>query len=581
MPALAELTKNGRTTPEALIEILKEKKEPSLGELNPLLFPPDLTNPEAIDALKLVALKKITKYGGLEPTVIESAAAYNIHTHKQEPRLIVRFNVDTLTQEQLAALENLVRSTYSTAVKTRKSTYGTPITIGGYPELDNPQERRRQKSWGKRLGWYFGPNLDPKVENTHTGLFVHKDLGTQDMANFLKGRDCKEWFFNANIVDPIIHKPVKTSYIIEIREADLYHTDVIEFTTQVAHILAKGHTITDRWLKYEIYNDLNRLGLRKNGKDTAHGLDKHTTHIERVLILPLANLGLSTSIRFNAGSVLLVGVPGTGKTLVAEQFLQRDIGVFLLPIDPLHLAQELYAPPEKKRILPRISQVFAQTGIPVVLHIDDIENVLQGKEQNTINSTLLNLMAGVRESGFFVLASTNHPEQLNDQLLQPQRFAHILYFGLCNEEARRGILEVHTTQISRSLNIPLFNSVQERATVIRAIALHTQGYTPRYLAEICTTAKSFYLARIAVEKNRRIGLSEEDINTTFTLEDWARALDEVDKKYNKLAVSKRDEELRRFVEKHHGQVGFGIPSQNGKTVALQETVARLNSTPSH
>lgn len=566
-------TKIRQVPPKEALEQFKEKKEPSLGELNPLLFPPNLENPEAIAALTIVTTKKITQYGGLHPTTLEPAKVYNVNTTKEEPRFIARFEVDTISEEELGLLEALIKKTYGASVRTRHNSQGYAIPVGKYPELESKdQKAKKQERGGTLLGWYFGPNL-AEIANTHAGLFIYKNLGSTNMANFLKGRSYKDWFFSNDIVDPITKKPVKTKTVIEIREGNLYQTDLVELITQVSSTLANKQLIDNPWLKYEIYNDLNRLGLKRTGKDNIYGLDEQIKHTERVLILLLANPYLSRGIDLKASSVLLVGVPGTGKTLVAEYFLQKDIGVFLVPIDPLHLSQELSAPPEKKTILPRISQVSAQTGIPIVLHIDDIENIMQGKEQNAINSTILNLMAGVRESGFFVLASTNHPEQLNEQLLQPQRFAHILYFGLCNEEARRGILEIHATRVSRELEKPLFSSIQERDLVLTAIARNTQNYTPRYLAEICTIAKTFYLQRVASTQQRNIGLTENNINSQFSLEDWAKAMAEVDAKYKKGDVEKRDGELRAFVEKHQTLVGF---TQNGQlTDTLEQTIKQL------
>lgn len=586
MPALTAEARpgvNGGGEREVLLERLKERKEPSLGELNPLLFPPDLGNPEAVEAIKLVARRKIDEYEGLQPASLESSLVHNATTDKQELRLVVRFELETLTQKQIEELEQLVRLTYGASVRTRTNPYGGGLAVTGYPELEKPQDKNKKQktsAGGRRLGWYFGPNLET-VANTHRGLLVYRDLGTSDMANFLKGRGYREWFFNKDIVDPITRKPIQTKYLVEIREDALYQTDLVEFITQASSVLSGKDIITDRRLKYWVYNDLNRLGLKKAGQDTIYGLDEQLRYIERVLILPLANLNLASSIDLHAGSVLLVGVPGTGKTLVAEYFLQQDTGVFLVPIDPLHLARELQAKPEEKKLIPRISRVFAQTGIPIVLHIDDIENIVQGKEQNILNSTLLNLMAGVRESGFFVLASTNHPEQLNEQLLQPQRFAHAIYFGLPTPEARYGILDKHATMVSKELGHNLFPNREERHIILEAVADDscTQLYTPRFLAEIATTAKSFLLERVAREKAQKIGLAEKDLNITFTVEDWAQALEEVNRKYNKQAVRRRDEELKEFVRRHQHKFGISSQPTDGRlSTSLRVTLEQIAAT---
>ena len=415
----------------------------------------------------------------------------------------------------------------------------------------------------------MGPNTSP-VDSPHQGLFVYRDLGEVGMANYLKSHSHKEWFLNPNLVNPITGRPLKTKYLVEIREAGLYQTDLAEFVTQASFALGKGEMLEHRQLLYELYNDLNRLGLKKAERGDIYGLDSEIDRVNRVLILPLANLGLSLGIDLNAGSAVLVGVPGTGKTLIAEYFLQQDSGLFFLPLDPLQLAQDLASPPEKKRILPRVSEVFNQTGIPIVIHIDDIENIAQNDQQ--INSTLLNLMAGVRESGFFVLASTNFPEKLTAQLLQPQRFAHVIYTGLPSEEARRGILDIHATRVSRELGKPLFTSDDERDTILSAIAKQSENFTPRYLAETCTEAKSFYLQRVSQRAERASGLTEDDLDDTFTVEDWVRGYEEASKKYDMESTVKRDKELKEFARNYYRRMGFSINHREQEVSPLKTII---------
>ena len=339
----------------------------------------------------------------------------------------------------------------------------------------------------------------------------------------------------------------------------MYQTDLVELATQVASILTNNKLIKNPKFTYEIYNELNRLGLKKTNKEDIFGLDEQINRIERVLILPLANIEAASSMELTPSSILLIGVPGTGKTHVIEGFLQQDTGVFIIPIDPKTLAAELLAGPQKKVILPRISKVFKQTGIPVILHLDDVENIANGDE--AINSTLLNLMAGVRESGFFVIASTNYPEKLTPQLLQPQRFGHVIYFGLHQTEARRAIINRHAIQESLTLGRPLFKSEEERRAIIQVLTELTENFTPRYLADIPKEARSFLLERLAGVKNQRSGLGEEDISELTTVEDWEKAFQEVNRKYDKNEIIRRDGQLREFGQKYYRSM-LGLPTPN-------------------
>lgn len=565
-PTPAEAVRGGR-----LVENLREKKEPSLGELNPLLFPPDLGNPEVTEALQIVIARRIGRTHGLQPASVESTMVYDPSSSSLYRRMMVKFETSLLTEAQIKLLEDLTRDTYGESVRTRKSIGGGVIAPGYYPKTEQERVKKSKMNEDKQLlGWYMGAHISP-LTPVHNGLYVFRDFGEATIADYLKNYNYKEWFFNDELVSPMKKdKTFQTKYRVEIREGGLgspmdppglYQTDLVELAVQVASILGKGELIEDPKLKYQIYNDLNRLGLRKTDREDIYGLDEQIDRIERVLILPLANIEAANSIDLTPSSVLLVGVPGTGKTHVIESMLQQDNGVFILPVDPKTLAAELAARPADKKILPRISKVFKQTGVPVVLHLDDVENIAE--KEDSINSSLLNLMAGVRESGFFVIASTNYPERLSPQLLQPQRFGNVIYFGLHSTEARSSMLRRHALRESRNLGRPLFPSDENREAIVRALAELTDGYTPRYLADIPKEARSFLLARLARIREVGFGLTEEDIDDTTTVEDWERAFAEVDRKYDKQAVKKRDDELREFSERHYkSKAGFQISNAN-------------------
>lgn len=557
---------------ENYLERLKEKKEPSLGERNPLLYGPDVDNPEAIQVIKSSVSTMIARYSGLQPETSEVGMIEDQYG-KVYPRLIIRFTVNELTEEQIQSIEGAVGNAYKTSVRTRTDIYGAAIKPSQYPEIEQKtasSSSRRKKTTSSKLGWYMGPDTTP-VEATHQGVFVCRDLGEAGMAQYLQNKSPQEWF-HANLVNPM-GKPLPKKYLIEIRELNLYQTELVELAVRISHILSNGKDIQNQSLIYEIYNDLNRRGLRKN---RIHGLEREIERIERVLISPLANLEASSSIGLQPESVLLVGVPGTGKTLVAEHFLRQDNGVFFVPLDPSALATELAAPEEKKWIMKRVSSVFQGTGIPVVLHIDDIEGLAEIKE---IRSPLLNLMAGVRERGFYALASTNFPEKLDTQLLQPQRFGHIIYFGLPDSNVRSGILDVHATRVSRELGKVLFESEEQRTLIIKALAQHSEGFTSRFLAEICNEAKTFYLERLRNQKQTRIGLRESDLEGTFSLDDWERALKEVTARYDKNTTTKRDNEIREFAQKHYQPMGFQVYSDGRKEPSLlRKTVEALSQT---
>ena len=104
---------------------------------------------------------------------------------------------------------------------------------------------------------------------------------------------------------------------------------------------------------------------------------------------------------------------------------------------------------------------------------------------------------------------------------------------------------------------------------------NTQGFTPRFLAEICTQAKINLLRRISQQKQQKVGLSEQDLEDTFVLEDWAEALNDVSRMYNKKETADWDEKIREFVSKHRRQTGFVQNMGDGSIDTFVETYQRL------
>lgn len=539
---------------KARVEALRilDKDAFKLGDLNPLIHPTDLTRRESTDAVKHTMLKKIQEYGGLLPEALGSTIVHEPNEDKADLRFVARFEVPKLTENQLRLLEELVEQTYDVTVRTRTDSKGNDIPPESYPPTQLGEEMK-----SKTGGWYMGPNTTLPTKSLHQGLFVFKDYGPINKENFLDDSQTPRKF------------------IVEVREAEQYQTDLVTFVAQVASILGQERLLDEGQLLYETYYDLMRLGLKKIEAESIYGMDDAIDTIRRELITPLASPDISGGLDEDPQSVLMIGVPGTGKTLLVERLLQEETGLFVLPIDSFELQKELSQPKEKQYLMPRIAQIGRITGRRVILHVDDIENMV-GEHEDT-NSTMLNLMAGVQENGFYVIASTNYPEKINPSLIQPQRFSVLLYCGLQNEQARREILKIHADMESKKLGMPLFSSNEVRDIILNEVAAHTNYFTPRYLANIATVAKSHLIDRIAKAKGRIIGLTEEDMaGYTFDVTDWEKAYDEVSSKYDDADTRKRDEELRKFVKKHsHQATGFSTNETSHRRIFSQEVFARV------
>lgn len=526
----------------------KDKEKPSLGELNPLIHKPDFAKTGVIDSLTEVTYGILEKYGLMSPVSIGKFEVTSCGQEAQtKPRFMATFEMDKLPERKIKLLENLVRERYSSTSITRVSGLdGRPVLPYPYPGIDGRVVIQRE-------GWYFGPE-NGSIDGHQQGLFVYKD-------NMSQGRKFTD------------DTPVKPKFIVEIREADKHQVDLVEFIVQTSSILAKGKTLDQGELIHETYYDLMELGLKERGEMGLYGLEEQLGIIKRSLIYPLANKDARDGLQQYPESVLLIGVPGTGKTLLAEEIIRERPDVFVLPFDPLDLAKEMVTEKEKQTLMPRIAEISRITGKSIIFHIDDIENMV--KEDEKTNSTMLNLMAGLKDSDFYLISSTNDPEKIPVNLRQPQRLGHPVHCPLQGERARFEILKIHAGAKSFSQNNPLFPSEEAREALLEDVAKKTESYTPRYLAQIANVAKSYFLERVVKDEGKSSGLTEEEMSRyCFSLEDWKNAFSFVSIRCDAGQMRDRDRHLASVVAAMtKDKVGFEIESKTElREVFDQQTI---------
>ncbi len=144
--------------------------------------------------------------------------------------------------------------------------------------------------------------------------------------------------------------------------------------------------------------------------------------------------------------VLLIGPPGTGKTMLAKAIACEAKANFF----SAHGSDftEVFVGVGAKRV----RQLFrrASQNRPAIIFIDEIDCVgknrkfdTHGEHQQTINA-LLAAMDGFESSqGIVVVAATNRPEDLDEALLRPGRFDRKVYVPYPDMKGRRAILETH------------------------------------------------------------------------------------------------------------------------------------------
>jgi MoxR-like ATPase len=145
--------------------------------------------------------------------------------------------------------------------------------------------------------------------------------------------------------------------------------------------------------------------------------------------------------------LLLVGVPGSGKSLCAKA-VATEWTLPLLKLDPAGLYNKYIGETEKNF---RRAMATAEEMAPVVLWIDEIEKAFAegGSEDGGVSTRVLGTFLSWlqdRTGDVFVVATANDVEKLPPELLRKGRFDEVFFVDLPDPAARRHIFRIHLTR---------------------------------------------------------------------------------------------------------------------------------------
>ena len=278
--------------------------------------------------------------------------------------------------------------------------------------------------------------------------------------------------------------------------------------------------------------------------DDVAGVDEEKEELEEIVeFLKSPKKFTDMGARIPKG-VLLVGQPGTGKTLLAKA-VAGEAGVPFFIISGSDFV-EMFVGVGASRVRDLFEQ--AKRNAPCIIFIDEIDAVgrqrgagLGGghdEREQTLNQLLVEMDGFGTNEGVIVLAATNRPDVLDKALLRPGRFDRQIVVSAPDVKAREQILEVHSRKKKISDDVDL-----------RTIAKNTAGFAGADLENVLNEA-----ALLAARRNKKeiemVEIEDAMIKVTMGPEKKSRVRSE---KENKLVA---------FHEAGHAVVSRFLPTQD-------------------
>ena len=242
--------------------------------------------------------------------------------------------------------------------------------------------------------------------------------------------------------------------------------------------------------------------------------------------------------------VLLVGSPGTGKTLLARAIAgEADVPFFSISGSDF---VEMFVGVGASRVRDMFQQ--GKKNAPCIIFIDEIDAVGRHRgagygggndeREQTLNQLLVEMDGFDENQNIILIAATNRPDVLDPALLRPGRFDRQVTVPLPDVEGREKIVEVHLKKVPQASDV--------KADII---ARGTPGFSGADLANLVNEA-----ALLAARKGRRVvGMLElEEAKDKVMMGAERRSM----------AMSDEEKKMTAYHEAGHALVAFFLPDSD-------------------